>query len=180
MTKLTSTSLLILIKINAINLSGATFNCSYSVLVHCIPVYPEADWQLVRKSRMLPHALVSEKLRSTRTTQLLKELLRLPIRQRSQIKGGCPMPKVKHKNASSYLQKLCRLSVNSANPIRREMFRLLTVRTNFQKRAFENSGCHFGNGLTSYLRIASKNKVLENMLKTMLFCQAYWLILFHI
>ena len=108
------------------------------------------------------------KPRSTRTTQLMKELHWLPIKQRIQFKVGCPMHKVKNKNAPAYLQSLFRLNVNSANPNRREMFQVPTGRTNIQKAAFENSGGLFWNGLPIYLRIELNYKVFKQMLKTSL------------
>ena len=77
------------------------------------------------------------------------------------------MHKVKNKNAPAYLQSLFRLNVNSAIPNRREMFRVPTGRTNFQKAAaFENSGCRFWNCL---LRKEVNYEVFKQMLKTM-FC----------
>ena len=43
-----------------------------------------------------------------------------------------------NKNPPVYLQSLFRLYVNCANSNRREMFRVPTGRTNFQKAIFEN------------------------------------------
>ena len=70
----------------------------------------------------------------------MKQLHWLAIKQRIQFKVGCPMHKVKNKNAPAYLQIRFRLSVNSAKPNRHEMFQVPTGRTSFQKAAFENSG----------------------------------------
>ena len=81
---------------------------------------------------------------------LMKELHCLPIKQQIKFKVGCLMHNVKNKNTPAYLQS--RLKVNSPNPNRREMFRVPTSRINFQKAAFENSGCLFWNGLPSDVR----------------------------
>ena len=147
-----------------------------SRLDYCNVLYlglPESKLKKLLNVQNVAARFVFNQPRFSRTSELMKKLNWLPIKQRIQYQAGSLMHKVKHGKPPTYLKDLFQLNSSSSNPSRRELFRVPAVKTNYENRAFMNSGCYYWNSLPSYVRNESNYKCFKTMLKTLLFCLAY-------
>ena len=146
-------------------------------LDYCNIIYTRLDMQFIQKLQKVQNSAAKfvfglSKFSSSKSA--LKKLHWLPIKQRITFKLLCSMFKVDRAIAPIYLRELFERNVNSACPSRQRLFMLPNCTSEAARRCFRFQGAKEWNELPAYIRMAETLEEFKKLLKTHLFCQAFW------
>ena len=146
-----------------------------SCLDYCNVIYLRLSKKLIRKLQSFQNLAAKFVLgysRNVSAKHLLKNLHWLPIEQRILFKLLALMFKVDRWMAPIYIENFYQMNTTSARPSRQKLFRIPRCSSDAMRKSFSFQGAERRNELPDYIRNA---KIFKKLLKTHLFCQAFWL-----
>ena len=149
-----------------------------SNLDYCNVEYLRLSKKLIRKlqkNQNLAAKFVLGYSRNVSAKHLLKKLHWLPIEQRILFKLLALMLKNDWSMAPIYIENFCRRNTTFARRSRQKLLRIPRSSSDAMRKSFSFQGAKRWNELPDYIRNAKTFEEFKKLLKTHLFCRAFWL-----